>query len=229
VLGGMGPDATVDFLGKVIAHTPADCDQDHVAMLVDHNPAVPNRQQALLADGADPSRVIASMAERLQTAGADFLVMVCNSAHAFTAQLEQIVTVPLISIIDVTVDALPDDAAVVGVLATDGCLASGLFQEAIEHSGRRPISPDGAALEALMRAINRIKAGDQGEDTRRSVERIASELVEQGARAIIAGCTEIPLVLEQERLSVPLVSSTDELAKRTVELALGKTDIPKRN
>ena len=48
VLGGMGPEATVDFMAKVIALTPGDKDQDHIHMLVDHNPTMPNRQEAIL-------------------------------------------------------------------------------------------------------------------------------------------------------------------------------------
>ena len=72
VLGGMGPDATVDFMAKVIALTRADSDQQHIHMLVDHNPTVPNRQAAILGDGEDPGPVLAAMARRLQDAGADW-------------------------------------------------------------------------------------------------------------------------------------------------------------
>jgi len=73
VLGGMGPDATVDFMSKVIAATPAEKDQDHVHMIVDHNPKVPNRQAAILDGGEDPGPALADMAVRLESAGADFL------------------------------------------------------------------------------------------------------------------------------------------------------------
>ena len=79
----MGPDATVDFMSSVIAFTEATLDQDHARMLVDNNPAVPCRQQALLGDGEDPGPVLAGMARGLEKAGADFLVMPCNTAHAF--------------------------------------------------------------------------------------------------------------------------------------------------
>ena len=85
VLGGMGPDATVDFMAKVIAMTPAQGDQDHVHMIVDHNPAVPNRQAAILGDGEDPAPVLVEMAERLASAGADFLVIPCNTVISIMA------------------------------------------------------------------------------------------------------------------------------------------------
>ena len=81
VLGGMGPEATVDFAATVIAMTPAKSDQDHVHMIIDNDPSIPPRQDAILRAGADPGPAMAAMAKRLQDAGADFLVMPCNTAH----------------------------------------------------------------------------------------------------------------------------------------------------
>ena len=66
VLGGMGPDATVDFMAKVLAATPAGADQDHVHMLIDHNPHVPDRTRAILTEGGEPGPVLARMAKQLQ-------------------------------------------------------------------------------------------------------------------------------------------------------------------
>ena len=218
VLGGMGPDATVDFMSKVIAATPADKDQDHLRMLVDSNPHVPNRQEALLRGGEDPGPALAAMAKGLETAGADFLVMPCNTAHAFKDAIIEAVDIPLVSIIDVSVDACAG-AAAVGVLATDGCIASEVFQGAFASRGQAAILPDENELRELMRLITRIKAGDQGPDVSAGMRMLADALVARGAQTIIAGCTEIPLVLKPEVLDVPLVSSTDVLAAATVATA----------
>ena len=99
ILGGMGPEATVDFMAKVIALTDASCDQDHVRMLVDHNPQVPNRQDAILGDGEDPGPVLADMAADLEASGADFLVIPCNTAYVFEDAILAATHIPLISII----------------------------------------------------------------------------------------------------------------------------------
>ena len=219
VLGGMGPDATVDFMSKVIAATPAEKDQDHLRMLVDSNPHVPNRQEALLRGGEDPGPALAAMAKGLQDAGADFLVMPCNTAHAFSDAIIEAVDIPLVSIIEVSVDACAG-AAAVGVLATDGCIASRVFQEAFASRAQVAILPDEGELRELMRLIARIKAGDQGTDVSAGMRSLADALVARGAQTIIAGCTEIPLVLKPEVLDVPLVSSTDVLAAATVAIAL---------
>lgn len=219
VLGGMGPDATADFMSRVIRATPADKDQDHLRMLVDNNPHVPNRQEALLRGGEDPGPTLAAMAQGLEAAGADFLVMPCNTAHAFVHAITEAVDIPLVSIIDATVDAC-GDAGTIGVLATDGCIASGVFQEALADRGRVAVLPDKVEMDALMSLIRRIKAGDTDPDVVAGMRAIAEALAVRGAEVIVAGCTEIPLVLDQGMLDVPLVSSTDALARATVAFAL---------
>lgn len=220
VLGGMGPDATVDFMAKVIAATPAETEQDHVRLLVDQNPAVPSRQAALLDGGEDPGPAMAAMAVGLQQAGADFLVLPCNTAFAFAPAIRAAVDIPLVSIVEVTVDACRGHDPV-GIMATEGCLKAGLYQVALQAAGMTPIVPADEEVAEIQRLVFRIKHGDQGEAVRLRMQALAEALVTRGARAIVSACTEIPLVLRQDRVDVPLVSSTDELARATAALCLG--------
>jgi aspartate racemase len=230
VLGGMGPAATLDFMAKVVALTGADADQGHVHMIVDHNPKVPNRQQAIRSGDAEVGRVLAAMAQRLETAGADFLVMACNSAHAFLEPIRRATTIPFVSIVDASVDEvrriLPD-ARRVGVLVTDGLQEAGVYQRALVADGRTPVMLRERDLGQLMTLIHRIKAGGRSDGIRRTMVTLAESLVAGGAEAVIAGCTEIPLVIRAGDLSVPLIASTDVLARRTVELATGAAPLPK--
>ena len=229
VLGGMGPEATVDFMAKVIALTDASCDQDHVRMLVDHNPHVPNRQDAILGDGEDPGLVLADMAADLEASGADFLVIPCNTAYVFEDAILAATHVPLISIIGVSIAAAQEqapDAERIGVLATDGCLKSGVFQAGLEAAGLAGELPTDDELRELMALVKTIKAGRQTDATGRAMADLAEALVSRGAGAVIAGCTEIPLVLKQDAVSVPLISSTDALAEITVQLATGEIPLP---
>jgi aspartate racemase len=230
VLGGMGPDATVDFMSKVIRMTAAESDQDHIRMLVDHNPKVPNRQLAIRNNDPAVGRELAAMALRLENAGADFLVMPCNAAHAFLEPIRNATAIPFISIIDVCIEEIANaspSARKVGVLATDGLLQAGLFQDALVRDDRAPILPADGDLRQLMTAIHAIKAGDTGEAVRKTMAVLARALAEAGAEIVIAGCTEIPLVLGADDLPVPLVASTDVLARRTVELATGRIPLPR--
>ena len=216
----MGPDTTVDFMSKVIAATSATRDQDHAHLIVDQDPTVPNRQAALLGDGEDPGPAMAAMARRLEQAGADFLVMPCNTAHAFAPAIIAAVSIPLLSIIEVTVAACRGhDRA--GVLATAGCLHAGLYQEAFAAAGIVPVLPDAAAVAEISQLAVEIKRGNRGPDVAQRMHAVADALVAGGARVLVAACTEIPLVLTAGQLSVPLISSTDELARATADRCAG--------
>jgi aspartate racemase len=229
VMGGMGPDATVDFMTKVIALTDSGRDQDHVHMLVDHDPTVPNRQLAISSGVDDVSQRLADMACRLESAGADFLVMVCNTAHVFMSDALDATSIPFISIIDESVgeiERLCPAARKVGVMATDGCIETSIYQGAISASGRTALIPDSANMSKLMKLINAIKAGDQSDEVVNGMESVAHTLVDAGAEVIIAGCTEIPIVFEGVGFPVPVVASTNVLARRTVEIAMGRSPLP---
>jgi aspartate racemase len=229
VLGGMGPEATVDFMAKVIALTPAERDQDHIHMLVDQNPQVPDRQQAMKADDAPVRRALRDMAVRLEAGGADFLVMPCNTAHAFIAEAIAAVSIPFVSIVDVTVQSIIDRTPrcrSVGLLATDACLDSGVYQRAMASAGLELVLPDADRQAECMALIARIKGGDTGDEVCEGMAALAAAGIKFDVDVIIAGCTEIPLVLKRDAIRVPLISSTDMLASRAVDLAIGRAPLP---
>ena len=153
VLGGLGPAATADFFSKLVTATPAATDQDHLHIIIDNNPKVPNRNEAVAGTGVSPAPVLAEMASRLEVAGADFLVMVCNAAHAFQDAITDAASVPFVSIIEETSDAvkaqLPTGAKV-GVLASSGCLDTDLYQDALAARGLHALIPAGATKDAFM-------------------------------------------------------------------------------
>lgn len=228
-MGGMGPDATVDFMAKVIALTDSGRDQDHVHMIVDQDPTVPNRQAAIASGEDDVSGHLTAMAQRLERAGADFLVMVCNTAHVFVDGVRENTSIPFVSIIDETIAEIArraPAAKTVGIMATDGCIDARIYQDAVEASGRTALEPDADNIEELMRFIGAVKAGDQGPDIAAGMERVAQSLVDRGADVIIGGCTEIPIVFEGDGFAVPVISSTNVLAARTLAFAQGGEPLP---
>lgn len=224
VIGGMGPDATVDFMSRVLQQTPASQDQDHVRMVVEHNPHIPSRQQAMRGEGETPGPVIAEMAARLEAAGADFLVMPCNLAHAWQSDIESAITIPFVSIIDASVQAAlrrSDEDNPVGLMTTPGCFSAGLYQAALADAGRPVIVQSFDELEETMSLVERIKGGDKSQTVTSGLRSLADRLIARGARVLIAACTEFPLVLDESMFEFAFVSSTDELAKKTVALARG--------
>jgi aspartate racemase len=223
VLGGMGPAATLDFLAKLQRVTPAASDQGHIHVLVDLNPQVPDRNAALAGSGPSPGPVLAQMARGLEAAGAEGLVMVCNSAHAFTAEVRAAVkAAPLISLIDETVAEVHRSAPhvrQVGVLAASACLDAKLYQDAFERTGVTTIVPHGELRQTFMTLLYRIKAGETGAKARKEMVDIAQALACAGAEVIVSGCTEVPLVLSKDDLDLPLVDSTDVLVAAALAFA----------
>ena len=223
VLGGMGPAATLDFLAKLQRATPATRDQDHVHVLVDLNPKVPDRNAALAGAGPSPGPVLAQMAAGLEAAGADGLVVVCNSAHAFVDDIRGALRrAPLISLVEETVletRRTHPEVRRVGLLAASACVDANLYQAAFAAVGVGVCAPADALRSRFMALLYRIKAGDVGLAACMEMRAIAVGLQDQGAELIVSACTEVPLVLDAGELEAPLVDSTDVLVAATLAIA----------
>src|SRR6202171_3931552 len=138
VLGGMGPEASADFYRRITEHTLASRDQDHLHVLVDSDPSIPDRTAYLQGRGPDPPPALVSMARRLAAARAEILVMACNTAHTFYAEVAASVDVPLVDWVGeaarlVAGGRVPGTA--IGLLATSGTIGAGLYQHAFEALG----------------------------------------------------------------------------------------------
>jgi aspartate racemase len=217
VIGGMGPAATFDFCARLTAAVPAARDQDHPRILVDCDPQVPDRNAAARGEGASPGAYIAGMARRLVTGGAEVLAMPCNTAHAYRSNIEAAASAPFVDMIAAAVDdACAEGVSRIGVLAADGCIAAGLYQDALAARGGVCLLLTADDQVAFMRLLYRIKAGDLGADARAGMAEFAAHLIAQGAAAVIAGCTEVPLVLGADDVRVRLVNSTDSLVRATL-------------
>jgi len=225
VIGGMGPAATVHFMARVLALTPATRDQDHLRLLVDCNPRVPDRNEAGRGDGPSPESVLAAMAVGLERAGAQMLVMPCNTAHAGAGAITAASPLPFVNLIEAASDeALALRPRSVGLLAVDGCLRAGLYQDALARRGVPLVLCEPPAQAQFMALVYRIKAGDLGEAVRGGMRALAGELVRRGADVVIAGCTEVPLVLGPADVAAPLIDTIDALARATIAFAHGRVE-----
>ncbi len=222
VLGGMGPAATLDFLTKLQAFTPAKSDQDHIRVICDINPKVPDRNGPT---GAAAGAVLAEMAGALQGAGAQVLAIACNTAHAHAGLIQRASGLPLIDMIETAAHAARDSGTRrAGVLGTKGALR--LYREYLAAQAMGLVSLDPARQEDFMATLYRIKAGDTGPAVRREMAGYAADLIGGGAETVIAGCTEVPLVMGPGDLRVPLIDPGELLARRCVAVCLGFEPIP---
>jgi aspartate racemase len=227
ILGGLGPAATVDVFDKIVSHTPATCDQEHIKVIIENNPQIPDRTASLQGKGDNPSLAMLATAEKLQQAGADFIIVPCNTAHAFVSHIQEHLEVPILNMLDETADYIKtnfDGIKTVGLLATSGTIESGVYKDALKRRNLDLVVPsESTQRDLVMEAIygkEGVKAGFKTGKPKSQFQTAGKELIEQGAQVIIMGCTEIPLALHNGDLEVPLVDATDILAKAAVTRAL---------
>lgn len=223
VLGGMGPDATVDLFAKIIRSTPAKKDQDHLRIIIDNNPGIPDRQEAILGDGPSSLPMILETARNLEAAGANFIVMPCNTAHYWIEDIRKTVAIPVVDMIEETAKTtvrLYPTVRTVGIMAANGTVRSGLYQRQFRNLGIKTTSPPDEDQAEVSKVIYSVKAGDLAKCSPIAIE-ICGRLIKSGAEAIVVGCTEIPLVLKPGDLPVPMIDATQVLATRAVQMAQG--------
>ncbi len=222
VIGGLGPEATHDFFGKVLAHSQAGSDQQHLHLIIENNPKTPNRNDAIAGRGPSPGPALAAMGEALERAGADFIVMACNTAHAFEADIRAAIRKPFVSLIgEVAAEVRRKHPAArrVGLLASQGCLDARVYDALLSRHHLGAVLLDAAAQAEFMTLLYRIKSGQRGAEVKARMRVLGEKLAAAGADVIIAACTEVPLVLKASGTSMPLIDSTDVLARRCVVYA----------
>src|SRR4051812_9850291 len=221
VLGGMGPMATVDFMGKIVQNTPATCDQEHIQMVVCSAANIPDRTAAILSQGADPFPAMCSTLRQLEAAGATCIAIPCNTAHHWHAALQAVTPVRILHIVDAVADTLAGqglEGGCIGVLATSGTVKAGIYQKRLALRGFSCRMPGLAGQAEVMRAIRLVKAGQLAEAT--AILRAQAEaLMAVDCRRVVMACTEIPVALAavEGELRSTLVDATDALARACVE------------
>ena len=224
ILGGMGPDATIKLYEHIVRCTKAEKDQDHIPLVIYNLPSVPDRSKAILENGGDPTPYLLKGAQLLEKAGVDLWAIPCVTAHYFIEPVLQQVAVPFVSIIHSAVEYTKTyypNKKTVGILATTGTIHTKIFENAFRAQGYETIIPSKSNQETLiMGAIfgeRGIKAGYTGSENQTKMRQAANDLIKQGAEMLVAGCTEIPLVLTSNDVDVPVLDTLLILAKTLIQ------------
>ncbi len=219
ILGGMGPLATADLYRKIIEHTRADRDNEHIRVYIDGNAAIPDRTAAILHGGEDPVPEMLSALRHLEACGADCIIMPCNTAHYFLPRLREQTALPILDMQRITAavcrERFPGKTA--AILATDGTVQSGLYDRALDAEGVRWIHPGESEQKSLMHLIyGVVKASRPMEPEKERWDAILDTLRGQGADLFILGCTELPVLAGVLPSEGPFLDPTDELAKAAI-------------
>jgi aspartate racemase len=220
VIGGMGPEATIDLMSRVIKGTPAQDDFDHIRMIVDNNPKVPSRIKALIeGTGESPGPCMAEMGRRLQNYGADFLVIPCNTAHHYYQKTAEAVSVPVLNMVELTVDRVCADQCGLkkaGVLASTAVLNIELYHGYFSKRGVETIFPEPNTQADLMSLIRKVKAGQQDKEVVNHFKQAAQNLKDQGAQCLIIACTELSVLANELQNSLPVYDASQVLAAEII-------------
>ena len=225
ILGGMGPEATLDLYDRIIRLVPARKDQDHPRVLIYSNPKIPDRTLAILVEGPSPLEALVESARVLERAGAGIIAIPCNASHHFLPEIAPRIGIPILDMIGETcrrVVKRRPPLKRVGLLAASGTVLGRVYHRTLESAGLRVLVPGAPGQERLHRAIMQVKAGAHDASTREIFHRAGRSLVRRGAQAVILGCTEIPLAFDPEAAGYPTFDATEILAEAAVDWALGK-------
>jgi aspartate racemase len=220
VLGGMGPLASAQFMVRLTLLTPAVRDQEHIPTVLWSDPRVPDRTAARLGGGEDPLPVLLRGIRGLEGAGCGAIAIPCNTAHGWFAPMQAATRLPILHIVEAAAADLRRQGVApgpIGVMGTAATLAMGLYQEGLAGAGWDCLVPTPEEMGRLVTpAIAEVKANRVTEAYAPLAE-AARALAARGARAVVLGCTEIPLgIAAGPALPFPVVDTIDALARAAI-------------
>jgi aspartate racemase len=226
ILGGMGPEATVDLMRRIIRNTPAADDSDHIRCIIDNNPKVPSRLKALLEGGGEnPGPAIAEMGRRLESWGADFLAIACNTAHYYYQDVCGAVGIPVLNMVELAVEAAVGKnagARRIGILASPAVRLTRLYSSPLETRGIEAVYPDGEVEQKLLALIREVKRGGTGRAARGELATVVRHFADKGVRIAISACTELGIILDEyDRITV--LDAAEVLAAEIVRRSRGES------
>jgi len=222
IFGGMGPEATADLYSQILELTPAEKDQQHIPTLIFSNPQVPDRMESIANGGEFIKPYLSFSVRKLESAGASFIAIPCNTVHYFYDYMQESVDIPIIHMIRETALEVAEkhpEVKKVGLLATSGTIESGLYNKELVAKGFEVITPSDSILaNIVMKAVYGIKSKTDPQINEDLLAIAGQNLADRGAEVIVLGCTEIPLAYNPARVDLPVVNATRVLAERAIKL-----------
>lgn len=220
IFGGMGPEATANLYAEIVRLTPAKEDQEHLPTVIYSRPQVPDRTRCIESGSREIVPYLREGVRRLERMGASFIVIPCNTVHYYHADMQRAVRIPVLNMIEETVEAVRrehPDCRVIGLLASNGTVRSRLYEKAFEMRGLKVVYPEADCQQScVMNAVYSIKAGGDKRRQADQLARAAEDVTRKGAQVIVLGCTEIPLAFDASRARRPVVNATAVLARAAI-------------
>ena len=232
IIGGMSPESTVEYYQYITrTYTKRFGDYGYPEILIysvsfQHYVDWPEQERwDLVAQG------LSEAACRLEAAGVDVVLIATNTMHMVVDQVRVAVTVPILSMLDVVADAILARATparemrTVGLLGTRFTMEKSFYQDALADKGISVLVPDEAG-RAFVNAViyDELVVGQIRDASRAGYVAIIDDLAARGAEGIVLGCTEIPLLISEEDVELPLFDTTVLHAQAALDFAVGRND-----
>ena len=214
----MGPEATSLFFKKILDFTDARIDQDHIPLIIYNYPQIPDRVLWYNNIGNSPVPYIIEGMKKLESIGVDLFAIPCNTAHIWFDEIKKNINQSVLNMIELTTKIF-SKFETVGLLATSPTIESKLYEKPLTNNYVEVLLPSNQ--KKVMEQIKRIKSG-QFFEARKELLKIVNELIDRGSKYLLAGCTEIPLVLEANDILVPLIDPMEIMAKESIKQLGGK-------
>ena len=220
VLGGMGPAASAEFMVRLTALTPASKDQEHIPTILWSDPRVPDRNKSIQNKDNLPLPWLQYGIKGLQEAGCTHIVIPCNTAHYWYDELIKLGT-PITHIVDSVAEELYKinlKKETIGILGTQATVNWGVYQTKLSAHGWHCIIPSTVDMTTYVQPGIELVKGNHIETAHSLFIKAIDNLVSRGAKAIVLGCTEIPLAVKEDHYQGTfLINSIDSLAKSVIK------------
>ncbi|WP_087026504.1 aspartate/glutamate racemase family protein [Thaumasiovibrio subtropicus] len=224
LLGGMSWESTVSYYQALNRGVKASLGQLHSAKICMYSVDFQEIERLQHAGEWDETaKILCKAAQSVEAGGADFLLICTNTMHKVAPDIEAAIHIPLLHIADATGERLQQNGITkVGLLGTRFTMEQAFYRERIEqHFGIDVIVPDRSARETVHNVIyNELCQGEVRENSKQAYLAIIEALKAAGAEAVILGCTEIALLVQQADTTVPLYDTTAIHAQAAVEMAV---------
>lgn len=225
ILGGMGPLPTIKLFEMIVSMTDANNDQEHIHIIIDNNTKIPDRTSFLLDKNKEnPVMSLVESAKRLEAAGADLIVMPCNTAHYYYKEIKESINVPFLNMIEETaiwIRKNHPELKRVGLLATDGTIRAGIYDGIFSEYGIDIIKPSIEKQRYIYELIYNMKENKEQKDLD-GIYSSMREIEEKGAEIFIAGCTEVSVALDAFKIKGEFIDPMKVIAEKSILLAGAK-------
>lgn len=220
IIGGMGPLATVDFFYKVVINTKANCDNEHVHLIIDNNTSIPDRSNYILSKTNSPFQQLLNSAKKLESAGCNFLCIPCNTCHYFYDDIKKEIKIPIINMIEeVMIYLTKHNIKTVGLLSSTGTIKSHIYDKFATKYGITLLKPNAIEQEIVMSFIYDEVKSKSSNYNLDGILSVIENLKDKNIEALILGCTELPIALNENNTKITCIDSTLILAKKVITYA----------